>query len=590
MSRRLRLGAACTALLILLGPAAAADPPRATAGPPADYLKIKGLSTKRFPNYDTEALMLPMRDGVEVYIEVTRPKARGRFPVIAEISPYHGTLYDRDGIRMLPDDGGLIEYFPPRGYAVVMIDLRGTGRSQGCLDHMGPKDQGDAKEVIEWAARRPWSNGRVGVIGHSYPGGTSAMSLAEEPKGLATVVVSAGLASMYDHQFQAGVPYFAQWVGPMEAYEELAINRHLPGAIPPLAAGRYGDNFGNDMQYFGCGLPQSSLVAGEAQLSGQYVKWHQERDFRKHAAAAPVPVFVTHGTYDQAARIASLDWFNRRNGNLRTADGKPVVDKLWMGQWDHGIGCCPNRRGYQWTLALHAWFDKQLQGRNVDTGPPVEIFLADAAEDEAIEGARTEVYTARRFPGTPRMLTLYPDASGDLSTLRPFASSRVSFTGDPMGIGGSEFTGGVTFRTRPLDHDVLFAGVPKLRLAASVTMPRTYLIANVFDEDPDGVRRRMTQFAINPELRNGIGTRSIVLPAQRYVMYPPGFSMGHKLRKGHRLVLRVTTSDPDKIPLFSVDPKVTVFTGVPHTVLELPVVDRPILYRDAVSLKEPKRK
>ncbi len=581
MRRPLRFAAACAALLSLIAPVAAADPTRSTAGPPGDYVKVSGLSTPRYENFDTESLRLPMRDGVELYIEVTRPKAEGRFPVIAEISPYHGTIYDRDGIRMLPDDGGLVDYFVPRGYAVMMVDLRGTGKSQGCLDHMGPKDQGDAKEAIEWAARQPWSNGRVGAIGHSYPGGTSVMSLAQHPKGLATIVVSAGLGQMYEHQFQAGVPYLAQWLGPMEAYEQLAIERFLPG----------GDNFGNDMQYAGCGMTQSSLVAGEAQLSGQYVQWHKERDFRKYAAVAPVPVFAIHGTMDNAARVAALDWFLRRNGRVRTGAGKPVVDKLWLGQWDHGVGCCPNRRGYQWTKALHAWFDKQLQSRKVETGPPVEVFLADGSEEQGILGARTEVYTAGRFPGNPRMLAFYPDAAGnDLSTYKPLASSTTAFTGDPTGVLGRDLTGGLTFRSRPFDHDILFVGEPKLRLAASITMPRTYLIANVLDESPDGDWRRMSQFAINPELRNGIGTRALVVPGQRYELHPPGYAMGYKLRKGHRLVLRVTTSDPDKIPLFSLDPEVTVWTGVPHTVLELPVVDRPVLYRDGVSLKHPKAK
>lgn len=581
MRRRLRLAAAVIALVSLIAPAAASDAARSTAGPPGDYVKVKGLSVPRFKNYDTEQLFFTTRDGINLYVEVTRPKAKGRFPVIFELSPYHGTVYERDGIRMLPDDHGLIEYFVPRGYAVMMVDLRGTGKSQGCLDHMGPKDQGDAKEAIEWAARQPWSNGRVGAIGHSYPGGTSVMSLAEQPKGLATIVVSAGLGQMYEHQFQAGVPYLAQWAGPMEAYEELAIDRYLPG----------GENFGNDMQYFGCGMTQSSLVAGEAQLSGQYVQWHKERDFRKHAAAAPIPVFAIHGTMDNAARIAALEWFLRRNGRVRTASGKPVVDKLWIGQWDHGVDCCPNRRGYQWTKALHAWFDKQLQGRKVDTGPPVEVFLADASEEDGIMGARTEVYTADRFPGNPRMLAFYPDTAGnDLSTLKPLITSKASFAGDPAGVFGRDLTGALAFRSRPFQRDMLFVGEPKLRLSASITMPRTYLIANVLDEFPDGSWRRMSQFAINPELRNSIGTRELVVPGERYVMHPPGYAMGYHLRKGHRLVLRITTSDPDKIPLFSLDPKITVWTGAYHTVLELPVVDRPVLYKDTVDIKHPKRK
>ena len=64
-----------------------------------------------------------------------------------------------------------------------------------------------------------------------------------------------------------------------------------------------------------------------------------------------------------------MDWFTRRGGR--------PGDKPWIGQWDHGSGCCPTRRGIQWTYALHAWFDKQLAQRDVDTGPPVELFMSD---------------------------------------------------------------------------------------------------------------------------------------------------------------------------------------------------------------------
>jgi uncharacterized protein len=94
--------------------------------------------------------------------------------VILESSPYHGTLADRDGRRILPEprdaDGksiGLTGYFAPRGYAVVMMDLRGTGRSEGCLDHLGMSDARDLEQVVEWAAGQSWSNGRVGMTGHS---------------------------------------------------------------------------------------------------------------------------------------------------------------------------------------------------------------------------------------------------------------------------------------------------------------------------------------------------------------------------------------------------------------------------------------
>ncbi|HYO60476.1 MAG TPA: CocE/NonD family hydrolase, partial [Actinomycetota bacterium] len=305
--------------------AAAKSPPPDRAVPPADYTKIKGLSQ---PKYKTvrESFMVPMKDGINMYVEVVRPDVKGRFGTILELSPYHGTSADRSGTRIFPGpEDGMAGYFAPRGYAVVFADLRGTGRSEGCLDHMGPKDQSDAYEIVEWAAKQPWSNGRVGMTGHSYVGSTPQMAAAQKPPHLVTIVPSAGLAAMYHHEFQGGVPYYAQWAGPLVAYEQLAIQRHLP----PAASG-YGDNFGNGMQYFGCGATQSAAVTGEAYFSGAETEWHRERDFRKGATASKIPMFIIHGVNDNAARIAASDWFIARNGR--------PGDKAWIGQWDHGSG------------------------------------------------------------------------------------------------------------------------------------------------------------------------------------------------------------------------------------------------------------
>jgi predicted acyl esterase len=461
-----------------------------------------------------------------------------------------------------------------------MMDLRGTGRSQGCLDHLGPKDARDLKQVVEWAASsaRPWSNGKVGMIGHSYVGSTPMVAAAQQPRGLATIVPSAGLARMYDHQFQHGVPYYLQWAGPIEAYEQLALERKLPTFQDPFGLIHAGDDFGNSPEDTGCGLPQSAAVAGEDQLSGRYADWHLVRDHAAGATNAQIPVFLVHGVNDNAARVDSMQWFTDRAGR--------AGDKLWLGQWDHGSGCCPNRRGAQWTAALHAWFDRRLGGRAVGIGWPVEVFMSDGTFEEARAGDRDEVLTAKGW-GVARTdeLTLHPRADGSLASAAAPAPGSVAFIGDPAGFANPQATGGATFSTAPLTQDLVLAGVPQLRLSASVTAPRVHLIANLYDETPDaGNRRRLSQCAINPELRGGLATRQLVVPGQRYDMAPPCFAMAHHLRAGHKLVLRVTTSDPDKVPLFAIDPQVTVFTGQDATRVSLPVVPNATLYRDTVPL------
>ncbi|MPY80716.1 MAG: CocE/NonD family hydrolase [Actinophytocola sp.] len=544
-----------------------------------DYTEIPRLSENRYETVK-ETFELPMHDGVEVHVEVTKPKRSGQWPVIMESSPYHGTLADREGTRILPeprdDEGnsiGLTGYFAPKGYAVVMMDLRGTGLSDGCLDHLGPNDAKDLKNVVEWAASQDWSNGRVGMTGHSYVGSTPSLAAAMNPQGLETVVPSAGLARMYDHQFQAGVPYFLQWAGPMFAYEQLALERDLPG----------GEHFGQKPEETGCGLPNSSLTAGEAQTSGEYTHWHAERDWTAEATAADIPVFMVHGVNDNAARVPGMEWFTERGGR----EG----DKLWLGQWDHGSGCCPTRRGIQWTYALHAWFDNHLMQRKVKTGPDVEMFLSDGSFEGARTGDRTEIHTDSQWPpASADMLKLYPTADGALSDSAPTTPGSASFAGDPSGFTDPQGTGGVEFVTEPMQQGVLLGGQPQLDLVASVTAPRVHLIANLYDESPpdeDGAveRRRISQFAINPELRSGLSTPAPVLPGVPYEMEPPGFAMAHDLREGHRLVMRVTTSDPDKVPTFATDPRVTVMTGPDATALRVPVVSDRSLVADDVPFE-----
>ncbi|MDQ4005173.1 MAG: CocE/NonD family hydrolase, partial [Actinomycetota bacterium] len=373
-------------------------PTKNTATPPTNYIALRDrLSKPVYPETVTEVVKVEAFDGEQLYVEVTRPDPQVygeklRLPVILEASPYHGTLATRIGDRMFPDpedaEGkklGLTGYFAPRGYAVAMFDLRGTGRSTGCLDHIGPKDSQDLSTVIEWLADQPWSNGRVGMTGHSYVGSTPAAAAAlpaEDREGLVTIVPSAGLASMYDHQFNKGVPWLLQWVGPMVAYTGLAVNRDLPPGTPPIPAvaqGTSGDNWENRPNpQFGCGYQNSSAISGTGQVTGQYQDWHAARDWREGATNADIPIFMIHGVNDNAARIPAAEWF------FGDRFGRPG-DKVWLGQWDHGStnGQCGDVYGFralhptcrfdQMQYAIHAWFDKHLLQRKVNTGPPVEV-------------------------------------------------------------------------------------------------------------------------------------------------------------------------------------------------------------------------
>lgn len=578
--------------------------------PPANYIANKDqLSQPIYPQIKTTSQMVTTFDGEKIYVEITRPDpavyGEKGLPTIFEASPYHGTIATRIGDRIFPDpkDGntalGLTGFFAPRGYTVVMMDLRGTGRSTGCLDHLGPNDGRDLKFIIEWAAAQPWSNGRVGMTGHSYVGSTPILAAAQNPTGLVTIAPSAGLASMYDHQFQMGVPYNLQYVGPQVAYEQLALYRDLPPGVPPppvLGGGPSGDNWPNGPNaQIGCGLQNSAATAGSGQVTGQYELWHARRDVREAAAKADIPIFMIHGVNDNAARIPAAEWFF---GNRFKEDG----DKVWIGQWDHGStnGRCgnasnqrvshPNCRFDQWTYALQAWFDKHLALRNVDTGPAVEVFLngeenVDVAQIRDPEELGGKVLTADEWTRTPLKTDLYLNAADNsLSFDPPAAAGSKAFTTNTEALIATQGNSKLTFVGQPVEEDSVFLGLPRLQLNASVTGPQVHLTAQLFNVNPDGDRTVMNTCAIAPQLRDGVQTISPVVPGQEMALPMQCFTMAHRLPAGNHLELEIGTRTPHHAS-FGHGGQVTVFTGPGKSQYRLPELDSFTLFDD-VPLRE----
>ncbi|HEV3475444.1 MAG TPA: CocE/NonD family hydrolase [Actinomycetota bacterium] len=586
---------------------------RLKAGAPQDYIRMRSkLSAVRYPQTVRETYRLSAADGEKLYVQIVRPdpaqysaRKTGKLPVILEASPYHGTLADRDGTRIFPDPVdasgkklGLTGYFAPRGYAVAMMDLRGTGRSTGCLDHLGQKDASDLKIVIEWLASQPWSNGRVGMTGHSYVGSTPSVAAAQAPKGLATIVPSAGLASMYDHQFQAGVPYNLQWVGPMYAYEALAIQRDMPpGApAPPLSSGPTGDNWENKPNpQFGCGMQNSALTAGSGQVTGQYEQWHALRDWSDGAAKANIPIFMVHGVNDNAARIPAAEWFFADRG-MRAGD------KVWIGQWDHGStnGRCggiygfrvlhPTCRFDQFQYALHAWFDKHLMRRNVDTGPAVEVFLNGRAPMSVTQVVHPEkvggpVFTAKGWGSPDAIQSLYLDASDmSLDFAAPAAPASKTFGTTANGVLAHVGQGTLTFESEPLAQDTLFLGVPEMQLNASVSTGQIQhltvtLLRKGQNAEGATVREPMNYCAIQPQLRNGVKTVAPVIPGQEMGLDTQCFTMAHWVPAGQSLVVEVSTRTPHHAT-FGSDRNITIYTGPEKSHYSLPIASGARLYND----------
>ena len=104
----------------------------------------------------SQDVMVPMRDGVRLAFDVYRPGvggafAAGRFPAIMLHTPY-----DKATKRYTE----IADYFVPRGYAVVLVDMRDRYRSEGSGTYFHsatPHTGNDGYDIVEWIAAQPWS-------------------------------------------------------------------------------------------------------------------------------------------------------------------------------------------------------------------------------------------------------------------------------------------------------------------------------------------------------------------------------------------------------------------------------------------------
>jgi len=160
---------------------------------------------------------VPMDDGTVLRADVFRPDGDGGHPVILSSGPYAKGLSFADGYpgqwRLMTEQHPDVtrgstgryqnwevvdpEKWVPDGYACVRVDSRGAGRSPGYLDPFSPRETRDLYECIEWAARQPWSDGKVGLCGISYYAMNQWHVAALHPPHLAAMCVWEGAADFY---------------------------------------------------------------------------------------------------------------------------------------------------------------------------------------------------------------------------------------------------------------------------------------------------------------------------------------------------------------------------------------------------------
>ncbi|WP_221937662.1 CocE/NonD family hydrolase [Variovorax sp. KBS0712] len=157
------------------------------------------------------------RDGAVLRADIFRPIGNDPCPVILTLGMYGKGLSYQESFTIQWDK--MVEGYPdilegstnkyqnwevsdperwvPQGYAVMRVDSRGIGWSEGVLDPFGPNEERDIHDSIEWAGTQPWSTGKVAVMGISYYAIMAWRAAQSHPSHLAAVLPWEGLLDVY---------------------------------------------------------------------------------------------------------------------------------------------------------------------------------------------------------------------------------------------------------------------------------------------------------------------------------------------------------------------------------------------------------
>ncbi len=530
MSRRTTHALCLLLVLSLVPPVHAAkkkDKKKGQFGPLATALVGEALPVKTY--------MVPMRDGAKLATDVIVPEGEGKtWPTVLMRTPYGRT--GGDGLAMA---GSIVAKF---GYAVVSQDMRGRGDSEGedypVFASCGWDELQDGYDTIEWIAKQPWSNGKIGQFGASALGISANATAPSRPPHLTCQFVVVAASDLYKQG--------ATWNGtPRKALTQGWVK--------------------------GTKLDPRNLDL--------WKKHPHYDDFWKHYS----PEFVVHrvnipccyvgGWYDIFSQGTINSFVLVHNVGDTGARGKC---RLVMGPWAHGnfkdkTFKYPTNSDMKLQIPeLLGWYNKWLKGINLKPNQkPVRYYVMGAVDEPDAPG---NVWReADNWPIPSDEVKYYLRKGRKLSTKKPTESkASATYKYDPkdpvptIGGGNLKLDKGpmdqrkaekrkdvIVFTTPVLTEPVEATGRIRVKLWASSDRKGTDFTAKLTDVYPDGRSMLVLDGVVSARYRDGMEEPKPLVKGKIYEFDIDLWSTSIIFNKGHQIRVAISSSNH---PRFEANP------------------------------------
>ncbi|MEV7422040.1 CocE/NonD family hydrolase [Streptomyces sp. NPDC091212] len=524
-----------------------------------------------------------MRDGTVLRADVYRPRTEDKVPVILM-----RTQYGKADAEVQPSNYQSPQWFASHCYLVVVQDVRGQYASDGDFYEFANEGE-DGYDSVEWAARLPGSNCKVGMYGSSYVGATQWLAAQQRPPHLRTIVPALTSDDYYDGWTYEGGAFRLNFVVPW------AMRKIVPSAAANRADWKTYHQVNRDYQDVAKWLGTAPynrfrpFHPGDPKVAPYFFDWIKHRTNgeywrrwapKEHYEKVDIPVLNYAGWYDAFldGSVKNYQGMARRAGSPAARDNQRLV----IGPWDHtGWGrptsaAAPmlQRIGPAADSPINemmlAWWDHHLKGK--DNG-----VRRDGVDYFVMGADKWRTASSWPLPGT-RWTDYYLGSTGHaagntqdgtLSTTPPGEDTGAQadhYTYDPRNpvpsVGGhSCCTAAIStqgpydqqqieqrpdiavYTGAPMTEDTEVTGPITVKLYAASSAPDTDWTAKLVDVHPDGTAVNLNSGIVRASYRESSTDPKPITPGKVYAYTIKVWPTSNLFRKGHRIRLDISSSD-----------------------------------------------
>lgn len=548
--------------------------------------QYSGYSPVLYDGYQLSSQYVAARDGTKLAVDIFRPTRDGKladqpWPVLFMHTPYNRRNY-RDGLTAANYPGQalqLVKY----GYVVAVADFRGLFASFGVN---GAYNRGewldpaywDAYDIIEWLAKQPWSNGKVGMWGCSATGGSQMQAATSMPPSLKAVFPMSCEFDVLPFGVPGGVvrdlnrnPPTPHGEIPVRDRDAAAVDADTTGAMLKAAS----------EQHRGNREDPGVIPFRDSESPTLGVNWWQKSS--PHA-------YLDRINKSGIAMYAAANWdeASTKYGAFFTFNNVDNPVKLIVGPQTHcNWAAIRKENGFDIVVEEHRFFDHWLKG--IDNGvmrePPLYYYTYNAPP-----GHEWNAAPSWPLPNEKRT-KFYFDAAQSLAAAAPKAPDGKDEIAIAYGIKPENRADkALTYLTPPLRADVQITGHPVVNLWVSSTATDGDFFVYLEDVAPDG---KVTAYNMDGRLRashrklheapyDNLGLPWHRSEAQDITPLKAGepaelvfdlYPISYVFKAGHQIRVTVAFAEPGTRAVAPA-PVVTVYRGAQHSSsITLPVIE-----------------